>query len=278
MKFMHIRIYLFACLFSIISVVEGHAAMPASLEVTHEEKINVNVENGSVAEMLRAMAEKKLFEIKGAVPGDQITLRFSNLSLDEALKKIMRGYNYVLIRQGESGKPLLLLMGKIERSKAPEQTAARGPAQHPQPAIPQAQGGTEARMYVPPSTLPTTGPGTQPTAGALPPPGRAGARGLAVPGTPPGIAGLPPSGTPGAPLEAGAIPGVTPTAPGLPIPGITQPGTATTPPLPIPGGEGQSAGPGMPGGGPVPQPGQATGVAAKDLLTTPTPPSFPSFR
>jgi hypothetical protein len=81
---------------------------------------------GPLSETLRAMADKRLFEIRGPMPaGEEITVQFSGLTLDEALKKLMRGYNYVLMEQAGGQKPVLVLLGRIQRSA--------GSAQSPQP-------------------------------------------------------------------------------------------------------------------------------------------------
>lgn len=148
-------------LLSVLCAPTAHAMTTSSIEVTGEEKISASIENRTLNEMLRMMSEKKLFEMKGPVPGgDTITLSFSNLSLDEALKKIMRGYNYVLIKQGESRKPLLMIMGKTERSNYTEQpVSVARPVDRP--ANQPANQPPETRSYVPPSQLP---PATQPPA------------------------------------------------------------------------------------------------------------------
>ncbi len=162
-------IYICAMLLVGFVATASYATGTQSIEVSREEKISVNVENGNLNDMLRIMSEKKLFEIKGPVPGSEsLTLNFTNLSLEEALKKIMRGYNYVLIRQGESRRPLLVVMGKAERSKYADQPA-QPPAQtasQPQspgagrPATQAADASQPAdpRSYVPPSTLPQAPP------------------------------------------------------------------------------------------------------------------------
>lgn len=158
---------LLAILLLAISVSSRHATAMPAIEITNDEKISVSVENGNVNEMLRIMSEKNLFEMKGPAPGSEaLTLNFSKLSLEEALKKIMRGYNYVLIRQGESRKPLLVVMGKAERTKYTDQPA---PAARPatQPAQPAARAANahqaaDTRSYVPPSTLPQTPPTPEP--------------------------------------------------------------------------------------------------------------------
>jgi hypothetical protein len=131
----------------------GETAKNPTIAITKEAKITANIENKPLHEALRMMASKNLFEIKGAVPaGEPVTVRLSNATLDEALKKLMRGYNYVLVSQGTSRKPSLMVMGKIQADRsAPRATPAQParPARADQVLIP----GT---YYVPPSLLPPT--------------------------------------------------------------------------------------------------------------------------
>ncbi|MGD0231715.1 MAG: hypothetical protein ABSC19_15405 [Syntrophorhabdales bacterium] len=116
------RSFLFLAVLAIamaISPVLAHAGQP-SLMVTKERRINMNVDNKPLDVILRMMAERRLFQLNGGnVPGGEpLTLHFSNLTLPQALAKMMRGYNYVLIGQGKDGLPVLAVVGKIERARA----------------------------------------------------------------------------------------------------------------------------------------------------------------
>jgi len=101
------------------------------------------------------MADRKLFSMtdRGAAANEPLTLHFSNLTLPEALAKMMRGYNYVLVYEDKGRLPVLTLMGKAERAaSAPDRPADytapaaknRGePGEGPQPeATPAPQGGS----------------------------------------------------------------------------------------------------------------------------------------
>jgi hypothetical protein len=140
----------------------GETAQTPTIEITREAKITANIENKPLHEALRMMASKNLFEIKGAVPaGEPVTVRLSNVTLDEALKKLMRGYNYVLVSQGTSKKPSLMVMGKIQADRPAARATPTPPAQPAranQVLIP----GT---YYVPPTLLP---PAPSPSAKAPP--------------------------------------------------------------------------------------------------------------
>jgi hypothetical protein len=88
------------------------------IKITHDEKISADVENVPLSQVLNAMAASVGLEIKGSVsPGEMASVNFSNLSLDEALKRLLLGYNYVLITSEQTGKASLMVMGRAERSK-----------------------------------------------------------------------------------------------------------------------------------------------------------------
>lgn len=204
---------------------------PPVIEVTKDDRISADIKGRPLGETLRAMAGKKLFDIRGPLPaGEEITAQFTGLTLDQALKKLMRGYNYVLLDEGTSQKPVLLLIGKIQRSTSGEQPSAvqrvqPGGNQPPEPA----------RSYVPP----TPGePQPPPAARRGPPTAPQGAEGAA------------------APAQGGVQP--TEAAPGAPgqvqTPGQqAQPGQGQTPGQP---GQTQPPAQAQPAQGQPPQPEQ----------------------
>jgi hypothetical protein len=90
------------------------AAETPIIEVTQGSKITVNVENSRLGEVLRLMAEKSLFEIKGSVSSrEELSIQFTDLSLEEALRKLLRGYNYVLFQTEATRPPALMVMGRV---------------------------------------------------------------------------------------------------------------------------------------------------------------------
>jgi len=118
-----------------------------SIEVMPDERVYANIDNRSQADVLRAMAGKNLFDIKGNLPaGEAVTLSFSGLTLSEALNKVLRGYNYVLLSQGPARKPVLTVLGKVERAKPTEQRVVASPS-----PVPAGQTPESGRSYVPPS-------------------------------------------------------------------------------------------------------------------------------
>ena len=104
---------------------ESNAGQLLAIAVSPDDRISADIKERPLAETLRAMADKKLFDIKGPLPtGEEITAQFSDLTLDQAIKKLMRGYNYVLMEQGVSQKPVLILIGKVQRGAYGEQPSS----------------------------------------------------------------------------------------------------------------------------------------------------------
>jgi hypothetical protein len=86
------------------------------IEVTKGRRISGHVVNLTLSEVLRLMSEKGLFDIKGPLPpGGSLSITFLDLTLDETLKKLMRGHNYALLHEGPAKRPVLMLMGKVAR-------------------------------------------------------------------------------------------------------------------------------------------------------------------
>ncbi len=108
--------------------------------VTKESTITISAENQPLNGILRMMAEKRLFTVRGAVGNEGFTAHLSNVTLQEALSKLLRGYNYVMIGQGSGQIPVLSVMGKV-RADSGGAGRATGPA--PAPA--------EPNSYVPPA-------------------------------------------------------------------------------------------------------------------------------
>jgi hypothetical protein len=90
------------------------AAETPIIEVTQGSKITANVDNSRLGEVLRLMANKRLFEIRGSVSSrEEISIHFTDLSLEAALKKLLRGYNYVLFQTEATRAPTLMVMGRV---------------------------------------------------------------------------------------------------------------------------------------------------------------------
>jgi hypothetical protein len=134
------------------------AGLAPFIEVKDKNRISASAKNRPLDELLRIMSEKNLFEIRGPVPrGEGITVEFSNLTLEQALKKVMRGYNYVLVDQGTSRKPALIVMGQVTRGTSAEQGSS---PQTPQRVINQPRA-PEGSPVPPTPAVEQPGPGLQ---------------------------------------------------------------------------------------------------------------------
>lgn len=120
------------------------AATGSFIAVDRNHKISGSLREVTIAEALKKIGEKIPLRVEGSPPVDQVGLQLQHLTLDETLRKIMRGYNYVLLDPGSSGVAVLTIMGRIERSQStaghsgpepnPGQTSSHGSNTHPEPA------------------------------------------------------------------------------------------------------------------------------------------------
>ena len=188
--------------FCILAAPYTQAQGPPVIKVRSEGTVSMQVVNVPLNEVLSILAKNVPMDIKGAVPSQElVTLEFSNLSLEEALRRIMRGYNYVLLRMDEPSRPVLTVMSRTERT----------PYVEPAPAtvIPSAPAGGPPR---PSASVPPVSPQAvaEPGQGRPPATARRGEIEQARPSAqdarvgPPGIAGS----------AAGLPPGVGTFAPG----------------------------------------------------------------
>ena len=122
------------------------------LTVTNESRISVNVDNKPLDALLRMMAEKRLFKLSAVAAGNEsLTLHFANLTVPEALSKMLRGYNYVVVDQGKGRLPCSPSWERSRRARPPPMR--RRPPLRP-PALP------EPRGYAPPEPAPGPEPAT----------------------------------------------------------------------------------------------------------------------
>jgi len=95
------------------------------ISATKDGRINANIENKPLNGVLREISGRFKMELKGsAVGSESVTLSVSNVTLEEILKKLMRGYNYVLIKPDKSDKTVLMILSKAERTKYTEPSIA----------------------------------------------------------------------------------------------------------------------------------------------------------
>jgi len=102
--------------------------------------IGLTVYNRPLNEVLHMLSSKVPLEIKGSlITGEPVTINISDVSLEEALKRLMRGYNYVVIKPEGSNKQILMVLGRAERTKyveTPAQSLRVPPTTTSQPSGP----------------------------------------------------------------------------------------------------------------------------------------------
>jgi hypothetical protein len=113
---------IFFLTFSVIeSIVNAEKNM---FEVDKEGGITSMLTNASLQEVLKNFCSTFKLDLKGATASDEtISLTITKGTFDETLKRLMRGYNYVLMQDATSAKLSLMLLGKADRRKYIEGSA-----------------------------------------------------------------------------------------------------------------------------------------------------------
>ncbi len=104
--------------------------------VTQDGRISVDVIDARIDAVLAELSKKAPLHVKGRPGGGEtLTLHFSGLTVEEALHKIMAGYNYVLFfpPEGRKGTATLTIVSKAVYGATPPSVPAP-----PQPADQQA--------------------------------------------------------------------------------------------------------------------------------------------
>ncbi len=221
---------LMICLLCAFSASHIRAEGAPIIKVKSEASISMQVVNVPLNEVLLILAKNVPMEVKGTVPsGELLTLEFSNLPLEEALRRIMRGYNYVLVHMDEPSRPVLTVMSRTERTPYTEAPPAPAPTPTPAAAAPSGapEGVPRPRGSAPPGlTQPPQAQGQEPPqatgrasdTGEIQPPvpdpravPPAAFRGPAV--TPPGAGAMPQ----GPVVQPGTAPQIPPEAAGPPV-------------------------------------------------------------
>jgi hypothetical protein len=187
-------------------------------------KIDARIENRPLNQTLRDLATKLSIDLKGASVGSEtVNLSLSEVSLEELLKKMMRGYNYVLVKPDKSDRLMLMVLSRADRTAyvPPSPQPVSAPPPVPQP-VPQAVPVTPPRpqQAQSPSMTPTR-PGSG-VAGLGS--GAAGPQSVFPSGSPQGNPMTPPMPSPVADLPSDMYP---PMPPGFAVGGGTGTGLAT---------------------------------------------------
>lgn len=213
----------------------SHAGEPHETKAKGERTVTLQVVDVPLNEVLNILAKNIPMEIRGTVSSqERITVNFSNLTLEEALSRIMRGYNYVLMRADESARALLVVMNKIDRGMQVEPASVVPGAVGPSPPV--GAMATPAGPARPGIQQMPPGQGQEAPPPVIGPPG-SGQAGLQRPESQPifpgSPAGVPNQQFPGVPTPPGAAsgPGVPSFVPGgIPPAPFPPPGAMSEPP------------------------------------------------
>jgi hypothetical protein len=107
-------VFALICLHCGVALVDASAAGDA-IKVTEGGRISADIVDLPLTRVLADLSQKLPMEIKGSPNGNErLTLHFSHLTLQDALRKIMAGYNYVLIEPEPAGGRLIItILGKV---------------------------------------------------------------------------------------------------------------------------------------------------------------------
>jgi hypothetical protein len=167
----------------LMPVPEGRAAAEG-IVVTQDGRISVDVIDARIDAVLAELSKKAPLHVKGRPGGGEtLTLHFSGLTVEEALHKIMAGYNYVLFfpPEGRRGTATLTIVSKAVYGATPPSVPAPPPTDQQAAPGPSRSGGR----------TPPASPSVPEQATALSPPGQARAP-AAQAAPPPSVVPAPP--------------------------------------------------------------------------------------
>ena len=137
-------------------------------ELDKEGSINATVVNAPLQEVLKHFCSTFNLEIRG-MPGTDavVSLSITKGTLDDTLKRLLRGYNYVFMQDATSRKPAIMVLGKAERTKyvdaPPPSRAVAEPMPSPTP-LPQSFQGMAPALPPAPASVQGTVPSPKTTA------------------------------------------------------------------------------------------------------------------
>jgi hypothetical protein len=136
--------------------------------LTSTQTIDFRADNAPLNEVLRELGRRCDLDLKGIPIGPEpVSLDLTDATLEETLRKVLRGYNYVLMGPDSSGRGSLMILSKAQR------TAYVPPAPPPAASLAVATRAQPAEGRQPGSTAPTprvggdAAAGTRPTAGPV---------------------------------------------------------------------------------------------------------------
>ena len=101
---------------SLLFAPPSYGAEGFSITQTGKGTINLKADNTPLNEVVRGLGVRCGFDLKGMSPSNErVSMQLSNTSVDETLRKLLRGFNYVLIKAEGSARGSLMVLGKTER-------------------------------------------------------------------------------------------------------------------------------------------------------------------
>lgn len=80
-------------------------------------KIDARIDSRPLNQTLRELATKFSIDLKGiSVGSEMVNLNLSDVPLEQLLKKMMRGYNYVLVKANKSDRLMLMVLSRADRT------------------------------------------------------------------------------------------------------------------------------------------------------------------
>jgi len=113
-------LYLPFIIASILVGLSGYSTTAAQdiFRVTEEGRITAHIVDLPLGRALAELSWRVPLEIRGSVAKEErLTLDFSRLTLEGALREMMVFYNYVLITPKGQDKPILVVLGKAENDE-----------------------------------------------------------------------------------------------------------------------------------------------------------------
>ena len=107
---------------------------PALFQLHADNKLSAHLDDRPLNEVLLQLATITELDIRGAAVGNEpVSMSLSGLTLEETLARILRGYNYVVVRGEKPNKTLVMMFGKTEHSKYTE-IVSPARSSNPEPA------------------------------------------------------------------------------------------------------------------------------------------------
>lgn len=119
---------LFICMILAPAPIAAAADVASQIVISSEGRISADIENISLQEVVCHMVEKQVIKTRGSLPQGVLNpSRFIELAPEQALIKLLRGFNYALAKEHSTDKWTMMVLGQAKRElyKAEERSAQR---------------------------------------------------------------------------------------------------------------------------------------------------------